>query len=38
MKSLVKKKMGVVEVIKHSTAKVAQCCAKISKLSAGCHD
>ncbi len=32
MKSLIKKK----EV--ESTAKVAQCCAKISKTVAGCHD
>jgi hypothetical protein len=32
MKSLVRKK----EVV--STAKVAQCCAKISKVVAGCHD
>ena len=38
MKSLVKKKLELKEVIKQSTAKVAQCCAKISKLSAGCHD
>jgi len=38
MKSLVKKKVGVKEVIKLSTAKVAQCCAKISKMAAGCHD
>ena len=32
MKSLIKKKAGKVK------AKVAQCCAKISKTIAGCHD
>jgi hypothetical protein len=32
MKSLIKKKEG------ESKAKVAQCCAKISKTVVGCHD
>lgn len=38
MKSLVKKKKDVVEVLKLSKIKVAQCCAKLSKMAAGCHD
>lgn len=38
MKSLVKKQKEVIEAIRLSRGKVAQCCAKISKISAGCHD
>lgn len=38
MKSVLKKKKDIVEVIKLSRGKVAQCCAKISKMTAGCHD
>jgi len=38
MKSLVKKKKEQKTEKSESTQKVAQCCAKISKNVAGCHD
>jgi len=38
MKSLVKKTKKVETTEKVETKKVAQCCAKISKNVAGCHD
>jgi len=35
MKSLIRKKT---EIVKLTKVKVAQCCAKISKMRPGCHD
>ncbi len=38
MKSLIKKKVKEVKEVKVERTKTVQCCAKISKTVAGCHD